>query len=157
MELSELDRKIVNRLSGDLPDGMSPFATVARELGLGEAELLEKVTGYANTGIMRRFGAIVAHRRGGYAANALVAWVVPDDKVAGVAHVMSDQDEVSHCYERLRYRQWRYNIYTMIHGQSRDDCLKVVERIAARTGRRDYRVLFTVREFKKESVRYFDR
>ena len=155
MELGELDRKIINRLSGDLPPGKTPFATVAGEIGLDETALLEKIEGYAGANIMRRFAAILAHRDVGFAANALVAWQVREDSVVEAAQTMARFDEVTHCYERSSYPEWRYNVYTMIHGTDREQCLKVVEKISALTGIRDYKVLFTVREFKKRSIRYF--
>jgi DNA-binding Lrp family transcriptional regulator len=155
MELTELDRKIINQLSGDLPTGKRPLATLARKVGLDESALLERIEGYVKSGILRRFAAVLAHREAGFAANALVVWRVPDDEVAEVAAVMSGFEEVSHCYERLSYPQWQYNIYTMIHGRDRAKCLAVVDKISSLTGITDYRVLFTVREFKKTSMRYF--
>ncbi|MCK5557044.1 MAG: Lrp/AsnC family transcriptional regulator [Candidatus Hydrogenedentes bacterium] len=155
MELSELDRKIINRLSGDLPSDKTPFATLAREIGLDETVLLEKIGNYAKTNVLRRFAAILAHQNVGFVANAMVVWRVPEESVVETGQTMARFGEVSHCYERLSYPQWRYNIYTMIHGRDREQCLKVVERISAVTGIHDYKVLFTVREFKKTSMRYF--
>jgi len=156
MKLSELDRTIINRLSGDLPSDKTPFATVARDLGLDENGLLERIEGYVASGVLRRFAAAVAYRSAGFVANALVAWRVPEDRIVEAAETMSRFDEVSHCYERLSYPRWPYNIYTMIHGRNRQDCVNVAEEMSSRTGVRDYRLLFTVREFKKESMRYFN-
>ena len=42
-----------------------------------------------------------------------------------------DMPEVSHGYERASYAEWPYNVYTMIHGHSKDECLSVVERISS--------------------------
>lgn len=156
MEFSELDRKIINRLSGDLPSDKTPFATLARDMGLDKPDLLERIEDYARTNVMRRFAAIVAHHNAGFFANVMVAWHVPEDRIDETAKTMSGFDEVSHCYERLSYPHWPYNIYTMIHGRNREQCLKVVDEMSARTGIRDYKMLFTEREFKKESMRYFD-
>ena len=155
MELSELDRKIINRLSGDLPSDKTPFATLGREIGLDETVLLEKIGNYAKTNVLKRFAAILAHQNVGFVANAMVVWRVPEESVVETGQTMARFGEVSHCYERLSYPQWRYNIYTMIHGRDREQCLKVVERISAVIGIHDYKVLFTVREFKKTSMRYF--
>ena len=155
MGLSELDRRIINRLSGDLPSDKTPFAALAREVGLSERELLERIEGYFKTNLLRRVVAVVAHMRAGFAANAMVVWRVPEDKMVETAREMAGFKEVSHCYERLSYPHWPYTIYTMIHGRSRDQCIEVVERMSACTGMRDYTVFFTVREFKKESMRYF--
>ena len=42
IDLSDLDRRIVNRLQEGLPLVAEPFAYVAREIGCTEAELLER-------------------------------------------------------------------------------------------------------------------
>ncbi len=155
MECSELDKKIINRLSGDLPSDMTPFAALAGEIGIDESDLLATIEDYEKREILRRFAAVLAHRDVGFVANALAVWHVPEDSVVETGEIMAGFDEVSHCYERLSYPQWPYNIYTMIHGRDREQCLDIVERISAATGIRDYRVLFTLTEYKKRSMRYF--
>ena len=155
MKLSELDKKIINRLSGDLPSDMTPFAALASEIGVDVSDLLATIEDYEKTKVLRRFAAVLAHRNVGFVANALAVWHVPKDSVVETGEIMAGFDEVSHCYERLSYPEWPYNIYTMIHGRDRERCLEIVERIAEATGLRDYTVLFTVREFKKRSMRYF--
>lgn len=155
MKLSELDRSIISRLSDNLPSDMTPFATFARDVGSDENDLLERIEKYGENGMLRRCAAVVAHRSAGFVANALTAWHVPEDRVSEAAETMAGFDEVSHCYERLSYPRWPYNIYTMIHGRDREECVNVVQEISARTGVRDYRLFFTVREFKKKSMRYF--
>jgi len=155
MECSELDKKIINRLSGDLPTDMTPFAALAGEIGVDESDLLATIEDYEKTKVLRRFAAVLAHRDVGFVANALAVWHVPEDSVVETGEIMAGFEDVSHCYERLSYPQWPYNIYTMIHGRDRQQCLEIVERIAEATGIRDYTVLFTVREFKKRSMRYF--
>jgi len=67
---------------------------------------------------------------------------------------MASFPEVSHCYQRPRFADWPYNLYGMVHGRTRQECLDIVERIAEATGIRKHRALFTVREFKKTSMVY---
>ncbi len=68
-----------------------------------------------------------------------------------VGTVMAGFDEVSHCYERDTGGYWDYNLYTMVHGRTREECLATIARMASRSGIGDYRVLFSLREFKKTS------
>ena len=63
--------------------------------------------------------------------------------------------EISHCYERPRMPGWPYNVFGMIHGTDREDCLNLAARIATEVGIAEYRVLFSGREFKKTSMVYF--
>ena len=66
--------------------------------------------------------------------------------------VIQDLPEVSHGYERASYAEWPYNVYTMIHGHSKDECLGVVERISGAIKIEEYILLFTKREFKKRKL-----
>ena len=62
-------------------------------------------------------------------------------------------DEVTHCYERTTATDWPYNLYTMVHSRSREDCLRIADQLSRQSGISDYRVLFSEREYKKISAR----
>ena len=68
---------------------------------------------------------------------------------------MAEHPRVSHCYDRNREADWQYNLYTMIHGYSRAECEDIATELAAATGIDDRRMLYTKREWKKTSMRYF--
>ena len=63
---------------------------------------------------------------------------------------------VSHCYERPAFADLPFNLYTMIHGRQPHDCEVVVERLAEAVGIRDYRIVYSTKEFKKVRVKYFE-
>jgi len=125
------------------------FLRQAAELGMTEDELLEAIRAMLADRTMRRYGAVVRHRSIGYTSNVLVAWNVPSGRIEDFSSVIDSIDEVSHSYERARYPEWDYNVYTMIHGHSEDECRETVERIANALGLSDYTLLFTRRELKK--------
>lgn len=153
--INDLDKEIIRHLQADLPFTVTPFAAVANEIGVGEEELLERIRGLKERGVLRRFGATVNHIKAGFKANVMVAWYVPEDQVDEVGLLMAGVREVSHCYERKPNRAWRYNVFTMVHGTSKKQCREVVGRIAELTGIKDYIFLFTRKEFKKTSPEYF--
>jgi DNA-binding Lrp family transcriptional regulator len=153
--IDDLDRKIIHHLQGDLPLTTTPFAAVASKIGIGEQELLERIRGLKDRGVLRRFGATLNPRRAGMKANAMVAWHVPGDRVDEVGPLMASVREVSHCYERKTNTKWKYNLFTMVHGRSKSHCREVIGRIAEMTGVNDYVELFTKKEFKKTSPEYF--
>lgn len=103
---------------------------------------------------MRRFGAILRHHQAGFTANGMSVWNIPDMQVERVGTLMAEFPEVSHCYQRPRLPDWRYNLFAMIHGRSENECRQIAERIAAATGIDDYDMLFSTREFKKSSMQY---
>ncbi len=154
--LTEQDKQIIRELQNDLPLVRRPFGAIAEKLGMNEAKLIERIKLFIEDGRIRRFGAAVRHRDLGYVANAMVVWQVPDDRIREVGPVMAGFKEVSHCYQRPRRPEWPYNFYTMVHGQTREECEQVAERIARATGLKTYRLLFSTAELKKSSMRYFE-
>ncbi|MBN1625536.1 MAG: Lrp/AsnC family transcriptional regulator, partial [Deltaproteobacteria bacterium] len=106
-------------------------------------------------GVIRRFGATLYHQEAGFRSNAMVAWVVPEEKIEETGRVMAEFREVTHCYERRPQKDWKYNLYTMIHGDSRDECFEIALRISKNTGIHEFNLLFSEKEFKKSSMEYF--
>ena len=155
-KLDELDRRLIAHLCGDLPLEARPFRALAKELGSTEDEVLERARRLEREGAMRRFGAILRHRKAGMLANAMVAWIVPEERADEIGEHAASLDEVSHCYLRDAAPDWPYTFYTMIHARSTQRCRKVAAAIAERFGLTEWLMLATRREFKKSSVRYFD-
>ncbi len=138
-------------MPADFPVSERPYDEMAREMGMSGAALIDELAALKRAGLIRRIAAMVAHRSVSYEGNAMVVWRVPEAEAEKVGAVMAGFDEVSHCYERGTGGYWDYNLYTMVHGRTREECLAVVGEMASRTGIRDYRVLFSLREFKKTS------
>jgi DNA-binding Lrp family transcriptional regulator len=150
------DIPLVRVLQRDLPVTSRPFAEAAAKLGLSEERLLDKARELEEVGIMRRFAAVLRHRRVGYTANGMGCWVVPEARIEEVGRRAAAFPEVSHCYQRPAYPpRWPYNLFTMIHGQSESEVEEIAEAIAARTDIEDYVILYSTTEFKKERVKYF--
>jgi hypothetical protein len=85
----------------------------------------------------------------------MVAWIVPENRIKEVGEMLAEFREVTHCYHRRPQKDWRYNLYTMIHGSSRDECRKTAQRMSQASGTDDYVLLFSEKEFKKTSMQYF--
>lgn len=155
-QFTEAQKRILALAGADLPDSPTPYADIAREAGVSEAEVLELLGSLKDAGIIRRFGATLRHQKAGYGHNAMVAWRVDDPEAAlRVGEVMAARPEISHCYIRRTYPQWKYNLYTMIHGKNPGDTNRVVEELERETGVTDHQTLASLRELKKTSMRYF--
>lgn len=152
--IGSLEKKIIRILQKEIPVDKEPYKIIAEELGLTEEELLEKINKLHNEGILKRVGAVLRHEEAGIKGNALVVWKVPEEKVENVGNIMSSLQEISHCYERFTCENWRYNMFTMIHGKTREQCDKVIKQVADNTGIYDYRVLYSIKELKKASMKY---
>ncbi|MCC5909462.1 MAG: Lrp/AsnC family transcriptional regulator [Clostridiaceae bacterium] len=155
MEITALDKKIIKALQEDLPLSEEPFREIANTLQIDEKELLNKIQYYIDEGIIRRFGAVIRHRKTGFTANAMVVWKADPDKTKEIGKKMAEFPEVSHCYERPVYPEWPYNLFTMVHGRSKQDCYEIAQRIGETVDIHEYSLLFSSEELKKTSMKYF--
>ena len=149
--MNDADLTIVRALHCGIPMSLTPFDDIAREAGVSVDDLLAKIEAWKAEGIIRRFGAILRHMTAGYSVNAMTVWNVPDDQADKFGDIASGSKSVSHCYARPRFEGFDYNLYTMIHGKSREDCEAAVREISEATGVTDYAMLYTTAEFKKTS------
>ncbi|MGV8175040.1 MAG: siroheme decarboxylase subunit beta [Methanothrix sp.] len=130
-----------------------PYQLLGEMVGQSEEEVVERLQSLQDEGVIRRFAATIGHRALGIVANAMIAWKAPEDDVERAGQLLASVDEVTHCYERAKTADWPYNLYTMIHSKSREDCLSVARRLSRISGIDEYRVLFSEREYKKTSAR----
>jgi DNA-binding Lrp family transcriptional regulator len=144
-------------LQQGLPLAPRPYAALGATIGMSEAEVISRLSGMLDNGIITRFGVVVRHHELGYHANAMVVWDVPDDQVTACGQRLVKHDFVTLCYCRARcLPQWPYNLYCMIHGRSR---ATVLEQIASLTTACDLQafprlVLFSCRRFKQQGAQY---
>ena len=153
--IDELDRKVIGLIQGDLPLDPKPFAVLAKKIGMTEEDFVERIRDLKRRGILRRFGATLRHQEAGFSSNAMVAWSVPEERIEEVGEALAAYKEVTHCYHRRPQKDWKYNLYTMIHGDDRDECHSIARRMSKVTGIKDYTLLFSEKEFKKTSMAYF--
>ena len=152
--LSPSDRKIINLLQRDLPLCHDPFAPLAADLEMSVSSLLSHCRSLLKRGIIRRYGASINHYNAGFKANAMTCWAVPPGQVDLIGRRMAGLRQVSHCYERETNKLWHYNMFAMVHSQSKAACLRVIEKICGDIDISDYVALFSTREFKKTRIVY---
>jgi DNA-binding Lrp family transcriptional regulator len=151
--MDNVDEIILRAVQDGIPLTHSPFSEIASQLDMTEEEIISKIKIMQEKGIIRRFGASIGHRDIGIVANAMCVWNVPDKRVEEVGTIMANFSEVTHCYERPRREGWNYNLFTMVHSYTREDCENIATDISKATGIDDYKLLFSEREFKKTGVR----
>lgn len=95
----DLNAELLYRLQRGLPITRRPFAEMGGQLGLSEADVLERVRGYFDDGTARRLGAIFDLRRLGYTSVLCAVAVEPDD-LEEVAGRITPHEGVTHCYLR---------------------------------------------------------
>lgn len=149
------EKRLIYYLSGEAGDSETPYADLAERLGLTENEVLDMVRRFHDQGLIRRFGATLWHQRSGFKANAMVVFRIDPAEAENIGRQAAERSFVSHCYLRRTAPDWPYNLYTMIHAESRERMLEMAEELAAICRTDQWRLLESLREFKKASLRYF--
>ena len=150
--LEPADRPILQALTEGLPLVPRPFAAVALRIGRPEAEVIARVAALSGAGILTRVGVIVRHRAIGWAANAMVVWDLPEDRIEAAGKALARLCGVTLCYQRLTVPGlWDFPLYSMIHARSRAEAEGILAEAAALpdlAGAR-HRALFSLRCFKQ--------
>ena len=154
--LTPSEIECIRLLQRDLPLQPRPFDALAKNGGgLTSDELLGTARSLLKRGQMRRFGAVIAPRKPGFSASAMGVWVVPEAQVDEIAAQMSQNKAVSQCYLRPVYDDWPYNLYTIVHGRSVDECESIINDLAIDTGIDEKQALYPTKEYKKARINLF--
>jgi DNA-binding Lrp family transcriptional regulator len=133
--MDRLDRTLVNRLQDGFPVCDSPYAEVAREFGISEAELLGRLETLIDDGTLSRFGPMFdAERMGG--AFSLCALQVPAERYTQTTEVVNSFPEVAHNYERSH----SLNMWFVLATESRERLAEVAGEIERHTGLHVYQM-----------------
>ena len=152
----EFDRAVIRATQGDMPVVAEPYAPAAKELGITVEKLLDHLEGMKERSLLRRVAAILFHRRAGFSANGMGVWKVPEDRVLEIGPRMAAFRGISHCYQRPTYEDWQYQLFTMAHGRSKEECDAILDAIEAEMGCIEERAtLYSSTEFKKIRLLYF--
>jgi DNA-binding Lrp family transcriptional regulator len=153
--LSEEETRIISESQWDMEVISTPWQKPADAAGVEVERLLEVLRDLKTRGAMRRVAAVLFHRKMGYSANAMGVWAIPEERADEVGSIMASFRSVSHCYLRPTYEDWPYNVFSMVHGKSKDECEEVLDSIAKEIGISERTSLYSTKEYKKTRVQYF--
>jgi DNA-binding Lrp family transcriptional regulator len=126
---SELERAVINRLQTGLPLVHSPYAAVARELGISEQDLLHTLQDLLDRRVLTRFGPMFhAGEMGG--GLTLAALRIPEQDFESVARKVNEFDEVAHNYRR----EHELNMWFVLATETPEDISRVIADIESATG-----------------------
>jgi len=133
MNLSTIDKCIINRLQGGFPLSENPWDEIADALLISVNELIDRVQVLQQQGFISRFGPMYhAEKMGG--ALTLAAMRVPQDDFDHVCELVNSHDQVAHNYAR----DHALNMWFVIATESADEIQQVIDNIERQTGLRVY-------------------
>ena len=153
--ITEAEKDAIRGMQEDLELIPRPYDSIAQQLGMSTDELFALAKDFQERRIMRRYSAVLHHRRSGFRANAMIVWKVPEERSEEVGLIMAANDAVTHCYERPTFPDWPYTHFTMVHATTPEGCEEINNEISEATGITERLVLYSTREYKKTRVRYF--
>ncbi len=141
--MDAIDKKLLNLIQEDFPITAAPFAEVAAQLGIDEGDVLKRIGGLKEKGIIRRIGAVFDLRKLGF-ASTLCAARVPEREVRGFVEAVNACSGVTHNYRR----DDDYNVWFTLIAASEEELAAVVAAIKRETGIDDILSLRATRTFK---------
>lgn len=149
------DRKLISATQAGLPLTPRPYAEIAGWLGLTECEVTDRLARMQRDGIIRRIALAPNHYALGMTANGMSVWDVDDARASELGRRVGALDFVTHCYLRSRATGWPFNLFAMLHGDSREAVERLRGQVAALLGDacRSHDILYSTRILKKTGLR----
>ena len=154
--IDDIDRSLIVATQGGLPLVARPYHAIAEQVGLSADEVMRRLKSMLETGVIRRIGAVPNHYAIGWTANGMTVWDVADEQVDALGVLIGGFDFVTHCYRRPRaLPAWPYNLFAMVHGNSREECAAKAQQIRDLLGEacRASDILYSTRILKKSGLR----
>jgi len=127
-ELTHIERRLLNDFQHDFPLSPTPYADIAHELGVSEAEVLTTLARLQQQGAVSRVGAVLRPNTVG--VSTLAAMAVPNAELETVAALVSAYQEVNHNYER----EHRLNLWFVVTAPDSARLQQVLDEITSRSG-----------------------
>ena len=155
IKLTDLHKRVIALAQEDISITKEPFLTIINKLGIDYDTFFKALNELKAGGYMRRFATILNHRKAGFNANAMVVWDIDDNIAEKMGEKLASFSAVSHCYLRPKFPNWRYNIFSMVHGKTQEETDATVKEMEREVLFNDNRYLYSSREFKKIRVKYY--
>lgn len=134
MDGNRWHQRLLDEFQRGFPLTPNPYAALADQLGVREADVLEALRALTTDGTVSRVGAIFPPNTIG--VSLLAALAVPGERLADVAGWISTLPEVNHNYER----EHRYNLWFVVTAADAQRLGEVLQQIESRTGLRVLRL-----------------
>ncbi|MDP6572501.1 MAG: Lrp/AsnC family transcriptional regulator [Rhodospirillales bacterium] len=126
--MTTFEKRLLDEFQRGFPLVERPFAAIADDLGVTEAEIIETLGRLRDEGMVSRVGAVFDP--GAIGASTLAAMAVPPGRLDEVTALVNGFDEVNHNYER----EHRINVWFVVTAPHRARLDAVIAEIGERTG-----------------------
>lgn len=128
LALNALERQLLNDFQRDFPLSATPYADMAKQLGVSEEEVIAGLQKLQAQGAISRVGAVFRPNRVGVSTLAAVA--APPDRLEDIAQLINRYEEVNHNYER----EHAFNLWFVVTARDQAALEAVLDAIEADSG-----------------------
>ncbi|MBF0225094.1 MAG: AsnC family transcriptional regulator [Desulfobacterales bacterium] len=128
-KFDDIDKKILNRIQSAFPITERPYLSIAKELGLSEKLVIEKIKNLKEKGIIRRIGANFVPEKLGF-VSTLCAAKVPVNNISEFSKTVNSYEGVTHNY----LRDHEYNVWFTFIAKSEEEIAENLKKISEETG-----------------------
>lgn len=143
MQLSAIDRKILNCIQEDIPIDSEMFKILSDQLDIEQQELLKRIKRFKQEGIIRSFNARLNHRKLGF-KSTLLGMRVATDQLDSIVKELVSYREVTHCY----LREGEYNLWAVFLCLNQEELDNFVRKLTKQLGAENIQNLITKKQFK---------
>jgi len=155
IKLTPLHHAVIQKAQYDIDIVSEPFKKIIDDLDIDYDTFFFILKELQDAGVMRRFASILNHRKAGFNANAMVVWDVDEEHGEEIGKTAASFSAVSHCYLRPKYENWPYNLFTMVHGKTKEETDGIISEIEDEIESKSHMPLYSSKEFKKVRIEYF--
>jgi len=146
---------MIRQLQEPFPATDEPYRKIAADLGITEAQVLERIKTLVKKGCLKRIGSFLKTIPAVPETRTLVVWQIPEEKLERIGPGIAEFREVLYADQRPVFTEFPHSFYTMIRAGNTAELEIVIRRMQDRIGKWPYRVLTTIRELKKKRMKYF--
>ncbi|MGB1198316.1 MAG: Lrp/AsnC family transcriptional regulator [Thalassotalea sp.] len=128
MNLTLLERDIINHYQKGFPVCEAPYQVIAEQLGTNEEAVLLALNTLDEKGALSRIGPVFDHKKAG--ASTLAAMAVEPEQLDEVAAIVNQFQQVNHNYEREHY----YNLWFVVTASDLTELDHALAQIESMTG-----------------------
>lgn len=128
IELDTIDAALIDEYQSGFPVTERPFRVIGHELDISETDALTRVRQLRETGIFRRFGAVLNPPVIG--SSTLAAVSAPEDRFDEIATIINEYRQVNHNYRR----DHEWNMWFVVTASARERRDNILDSIEAQTG-----------------------
>lgn len=150
--LTAFDKALLNKIQENLPLVSRPYAELAKQLGVEEAAVIERLSFLKQQGYIRRIGPFFDSAKLGY-IGTLVAVRVREEAVPAVAAAINAYAGVTHNYERYSEEDTQYNLWFTLLSPDAGSQARVLAKIEGMPGVKSL-ISLPARKKYKVSVRF---